>query len=302
MNLKIFTNYEYKRDFLRTLSPHTLYNDHNLQLYRLQDYLRDILIPVIPYRTTFNFFFFVTQGHIHQQVDHNVYQVQTGQCLTVNQGRITSTIAISQDIEGYVAVYEDEVLTNFLIAHGKIGQFNPSPFINLENYDVQALLASCILLEEELKHNQHRTPVYLHLFYSVLARIAYCSLEEPGWLSRDLAILFKFKELVQHNHIQHKSVGYYANQLSISENYLNKCVKRTTGKSTKQWINETSILYSQILLKDPKMDVAQIAYDLNFQSPSYFARLFKKITGQTPTEYRVKSIEPRKINLEIEGH
>lgn len=275
---------------MRSISSHNLYNDHNLQLYRIQDYLRDILIPVIPYRTSFNFLFFVTHGYIQQQVDHAVYQVQAGQCLTVNQGTVTNTVAISSDAEGYIAVYEDEVLTNFLISHGKIGQFNYSPFISLENYDVKALLASFILLEEELKHNQHRTPVYLHLFFSILSRIAYNSIEEPGWLSRDLDILFKFKELVQEHHIQHKSVSFYANHLSISENYLNKCVKRTTGKSTKQWISETNILYSRILLKDPNLDIAQIAYELNFQSPSYFARLFKKVTGQSPTEFRTKSI------------
>jgi AraC-like DNA-binding protein len=209
----------------------------------------------------------------------------------VNQGTITATVVISPDAEGYIAVYEDEVVSNFLISYNKIGQFNYSPFISLENYDVQALLASFILLEEELKHNQHRTPVYLHLFFSILSRIAYNSIEEPGWLSRDLEILFKFKALVQENHIEHKSVIFYANKLAISENYLNKCIKRTTGKSTIQWINETNILYSQILLKDPNRDVAQIAYELNFQSPSYFARLFKKITGQSPTEFRMKSIE-----------
>lgn len=290
LTLKIFTNYEYKRHFLRTITPHNLYNNHNLQLYRIQDYLKDILIPVIPYRTTFNFLLFVTQGFVQQQVDHAVYQIEAGQCLTVNQGTITATVAISGDVEGYLAVYEDEVITNFLVSHGKISQFNYAPFISLANYDVQALLGSFILLEEELKHNQHRTPVYLHLFFSILSRIAYNSLEEPGWLSRDLEVLFKFKELVKMNHIQHKSVLFYANELAISENYLNKCIKRSTGKSTKQWINEVSIQYSQILLRDPNRDVAQIAYELNFQSPSYFARLFKKVTGQSPTEFRMKGL------------
>src|SRR6185312_2452297 len=104
LTLKIFTNYEYKRHFLRTITPHNLYNNHNLQLYRIQDYLKDILIPVIPYRTTFNFLLFVTQGFIQQQIDHSVYQIEAGQCLTVNQGTITATVAISPDVEGYLAV------------------------------------------------------------------------------------------------------------------------------------------------------------------------------------------------------
>lgn len=288
--LKIFTNYEYKKLFLRSISLHNLYNDHNLQLYRIQDYLKDILIPVIPYRTTFNFVLFVTQGHVLQQVDNFTYNIKAGQCLTVNQGTVTATLALSSDVEGYIAIYENDILTNFLLTYDKSRQFNYNPFISLQNYDVQALLGSFILLEEELKHNQHRTPVYLHLFFSILSRIAYNTIEEPVWLSRDLEISFKFKTLVQEHHIAHKSVIFYANQLSISENYLNKCIRRTTGKSTKQWINETNIQYSQILLRDSHRDVAQIAYDLNFQSPSYFARLFKKISGQTPTEFRMSTV------------
>ncbi len=289
ITLKIFTNYEYKKLFLRSISLQNLYNNHNLQLYRIQDYLKDILIPVIPYRTTFNFVLFVTHGHILQQIDNSTYEIQAGQCLTVNQGTITATLSLSADVEGYIAIYENDISTNFLLSYDKSRPFNYNPFISLQNYDVQALLGSFILLEEELKHNQHRTPVYLHLFFSILSRIAYNTIEEHVWLSRDLEISFKFKALVQEHHITHKSVIFYANQLAISENYLNKCIRRTTGKSTKQWINETNIQYSQILLRDLNRDVAQIAYDLNFQSASYFARLFKKVSGQTPTEFRINS-------------
>jgi AraC-like DNA-binding protein len=72
----------------------------------------------------------------------------------------------------------------------------------------------------------------------------------------------------------------------VSENYLNRCVKYTTNKPPKQHINEVVIYHSKVLLQDPNKDISQISYDLNFTDPSYFGRLFKQLTRQSPTEYR----------------
>nr|WP_255555161.1 helix-turn-helix domain-containing protein [Flavobacterium sp. NKUCC04_CG] len=89
--------------------------------------------------------------------------------------------------------------------------------------------------------------------------------------------------------MEHQPVAFYADLLAVSENYLNKCVKRVMGMSTKQWINEIFIRRSQILLQDATKDIAEIAYALNFHSASYFTRFFKKITGITPTAYRINN-------------
>lgn len=107
-------------------------------------------------------------------------------------------------------------------------------------------------------------------------------------LSRARYISFHFRELVQKDPVNHKTISYYSNQLKISDNYLNKCVKDATGKPPKQWINEISILHSQILLQHHPRDVTGIAFELNYQSPSYFASLFKKVTGYSPSEYRLQ--------------
>ena len=53
-------------------------------------------------------------------------------------------------------------------------------------------------------------------------------------------------------------------------------------------IIEARILLAEILLIDSVKDVSEIAYELNFNDPSYFSRLFKKITRQTPIAYRKK--------------
>jgi AraC-like DNA-binding protein len=63
-------------------------------------------------------------------------------------------------------------------------------------------------------------------------------------------------------------------------------VKKATGKPPKQWINEICILHSQLLLRDLGKEIADVAYALNFQSLSHFSRLFKKVTGKSPSTFR----------------
>ena len=72
----------------------------------------------------------------------------------------------------------------------------------------------------------------------------------------------------------------------FTENYLNRCTKLIFNKPPKVLLIEIIIQQSQLLLQDKSKEVAEIAYELNFNDPSYFGRLFKKVTGGTPSEYR----------------
>jgi AraC-like DNA-binding protein len=63
-------------------------------------------------------------------------------------------------------------------------------------------------------------------------------------------------------------------------------VNHITNKPPKQHIHEMMIVHSKVLLQDFSKDIAQVAFALNFSDPSYFGRLFRQLTGQTPTEYR----------------
>lgn len=107
-----------------------------------------------------------------------------------------------------------------------------------------------------------------------------------------MELSLQFRDLLFKHHITEKRVVFYANKLSVTENYLNKCIKSVTRKSPKQWINEIDINYGKALLYSTR-DIAEIAYELNFQTASHFTQLFKKITGITPKEYRTLFLKDR---------
>lgn len=78
----------------------------------------------------------------------------------------------------------------------------------------------------------------------------------------------------------------YANSLAIHANYLNRAVKETTGRSTTTHITERIAREAKALLQHTDWNVAEIAYALGFEYPTYFNNFFKKITGMNPTTFR----------------
>jgi AraC family transcriptional regulator, transcriptional activator of pobA len=87
-----------------------------------------------------------------------------------------------------------------------------------------------------------------------------------------------------------KTAQDYAQYLSIHVNYLNRMVKETTGKPTTNHIAERIIHEAKALLQHTDWNIADIAYALGFEYPSYFNNYFKRMTGTNPKAVRHRDI------------
>ncbi len=83
--------------------------------------------------------------------------------------------------------------------------------------------------------------------------------------------------------LQLRTANHFAERLSVHVNHLNRSVKEVTGKTTTALIASRITREAIALLKYTNWDVAQIAYALGFEYPSYFHIFFKKQTGLTPS-------------------
>lgn len=83
-----------------------------------------------------------------------------------------------------------------------------------------------------------------------------------------------------------RSANDYARYLSVHVNYLNRAVKDTTGRSTTTHINERIAAEARAMLLHTDWNIAQIAYALGFEYPTYFNNFFKRITGTNPMSVR----------------
>lgn len=82
------------------------------------------------------------------------------------------------------------------------------------------------------------------------------------------------------------TVKYCAGKLCLSPNYFGDLIKKETGKSAQEYIQLKVTAIAKDMVLNPERSISQIAYELGFQYPQHFTRLFKKLTGYTPKEYR----------------
>ncbi|WP_298883874.1 response regulator transcription factor [uncultured Polaribacter sp.] len=82
------------------------------------------------------------------------------------------------------------------------------------------------------------------------------------------------------------NIGQIANKLLVSQRYLRDTLKKETGKTTMEHIHLNLIDIAKNILLKPNKSVSEVAYELGFEYPAYFSRLFKKKEGISPTKYR----------------
>lgn len=107
-------------------------------------------------------------------------------------------------------------------------------------------------------------------------------------------ILSRFEELLDEYFASNKpqsygtpSVAYFAEQLHLSANYFGDLIKKETGKSAQEYVQQKIMGTAKDMLANPEKSVSEIAYALGYQYPQYFSRAFKKVVGCTPNEYRI---------------
>lgn len=82
------------------------------------------------------------------------------------------------------------------------------------------------------------------------------------------------------------TVQYFADELNVSPAYLSDMLRTLTGQNTQQHIHQALIEKAKRLLLTTSLTINETAFQLGFEYPQYFSRLFKSKTGQTPAAFR----------------
>jgi AraC family transcriptional activator of pobA len=95
-----------------------------------------------------------------------------------------------------------------------------------------------------------------------------------------------FEKLLHQHYGQWKQPGQYAAALAITGAHLNDTVKEHTGLSVSTHLQQRAVLEAKRLLYTTTRSVQEIGYALGYEEPGYFGKLFKKVTGLTPQQFR----------------
>jgi AraC family transcriptional activator of pobA len=101
-----------------------------------------------------------------------------------------------------------------------------------------------------------------------------------------------FRELIESEFRNNRSLADYASALNVSESRLRKACLSVGEQSPMQMVHARVLLEAKRELLHTSLSVSEIAYSLGFGDPAYFARFFSRRTGMSPTTFRLRGIPP----------
>jgi AraC-like DNA-binding protein len=191
--------------------------------------------------------------------------------------------------------------TEFMVSNVSSSSYSPELFIfvtiggspvihlNEEQFDKFRFLGTMMESEYSTPRIKRDEALrsYLKLWLIESLRIA----KEQGLVpieGKGAPLTRRFLSLVESNFLINASVTDYAERLGVTPNHLCESVRRTINRSAGEIIRSRILIEAKRLLRHADMSVSEIAYHLNFEDPSYFARYFRKYCSVTPSIFRNK--------------
>ncbi len=245
-------------------------------------------------KTNGNILLLVTSGYIILDHQMNKIRLNRNDCHISLEGQLTSVNEYSSDLSGFFCQFDNHFLEQIFL---KDNIETELAYINsfMHHYPVRLELPVAKRIENHFHTLQllnKETPANFPLIHAYLITILY----EIKKLMMDHAlnpfpskafyIAKQYNDLLGKYATTHRSVDFYAHQLNITPNHLNKSVKNATGKNAITLLNETSILQARLLLTQTDKSIGEIAFELGFEDASYFSRFFRKSTGKSPLQYK----------------
>ncbi|MNO39900.1 putative response regulatory protein [compost metagenome] len=143
-------------------------------------------------------------------------------------------------------------------------------------------LDECIATSMSFSEIEH---VFTDHFSSILFEIKAHRLEMSGTAVETI------KRWISANYNQHADLNTLANMVFLTPSYLSKLFKQETGLTLTDYITEIRLRKAKHLLKNaPDLKIHEIGAEVGYGDPAYFNKLFKRVVGVTPNEYKRISI------------
>ena len=230
------------------------------------------------------------------------FQEGTLMCIAPNQIITIENDANSEntDIVGWGLFFHPDLIRGTSLGN-KIKEYTFFSYevneaLHLSDKEKQTLWDCVDKLENELSEN-----IDLHSQTLITSNIElllnYCArYYDRQFITRkkvNTNLLMKFETILNSyfnsNDQQYKklpSVKYFAELLFLSPNYLSDLLKKETGKTAQEYLHYYLIEEAKNNLLNTNDPINEIAFNLGFEYPQYFSKLFKSKTGMTPIAYR----------------
>ena len=236
-------------------------------------------------------------------VDGAPGHIEHGSVVTSIPGEVWQFSPESQ-LKGFNLAFEKEFLLaffndpHFLDRFAFLSPDRPSPFLKLEPALFDRIHQLYLEMQKEISReeniDQHILRAMLYETLMLFSRAEFSDRTRAVFSEDEMSpsrYADKFKSLVADNYKSEHGTEYYSERLFITPNYLNRIIRRTLGKSAKEYIMDVVFEEACRRLRFTDMSIEEISETLGFETSTYFIRSFGKRYSVTPLQYRKSSKE-----------
>ena len=248
-----------------------------------------------PHRHNFQELLWVKTGSGWHKIDHTVLEIKPRTFYLIAQGQVHYFIK-GIELEGYLIRFTDD----FLLDNSNDSDWNyrVTLFSHFAIHQSLTIEKEEIALFEQVVERmwqEHQTTAFgqtdvlghlLNILLIQLERTRRKTVQQQKPLTEHAHIYQAFITLLEQDYKQQHQVSHYANTLHVSPRQLSDIVRRFSGKTGKQLIQERLMLEAKRYLQHTNASVKEIAYTLGYNDPSYFSKVFKQIAGIAPHAYK----------------
>lgn len=198
------------------------------------------------------------------------------------------------DINGWIISLSDVALEHMIqtdidiLTAIDVFQHTPITEDNLQSMAIYHVAQRCV---DEYHTNLSGRILMMHSLVGQLIvnlyRLQHTEHSSSGVVDSSSALYFRrFKQSIKESYSYKKTIEEYAAELKITSGYLNRICQIVSHQSPKEILINYFITEAKFMLLNIEKSINEISYQLQFEDPAYFTRLFKKKTGSTPREFR----------------
>lgn len=246
-----------------------------------------------PRRLSSYFIVLIESGSITYHLDSQDFTLTDGHVLFAMPNQIFIPPAKTDNLKYFKLLFDENTLA--LLPQQFPFLVNPSnaQTIVLDAVAIERVIKVFEILNQMLLSDKCDTDTEIILAYlnSLLSEFncAYFKNKGPvNILNTNLSKFAEFKLVVETSLTEQPSINAIAEKLALSPNSLYRIVKEYTGTSPKDYFINRLMAEAQRRLRYSNTSIKELAYELGFNDPDYFSRLFKKSTGKSASEFSPK--------------
>ena len=244
---------------------------------------------------------FITRNRGRLKYGRNYYDFDEGSMLFMAPNQLIGSTDYNSETYCYILLIHPDLLLGHPIAR-KIKQYSYFSYasneaLHLSEAEREIILSVYQIMEQELdsrldEFSQEVVIAQLELLLSYVNRFYKRQFITRKTASNDI---LQRTESILDNYLNNQealrqglpTVHYLSEQLNISSGYLSDMLRALIGQNAQQYIRSKLIEKAKERLTGTDLTVAEIAYELGFEHPQSFSKMFRVRTGLSPIEFRI---------------